>query len=71
MQFLQSRGIGSAVHYPKAVYEQPLYREMGYEKGTCPVSEDVARRVLSLPVHPSLSESDLHRIAETVNSFEG
>ena len=71
MQFLQSKGIGSAVHYPRAVYEQPLYQELGYEKGICPASEDVARRVLSLPVHPSLSESDTHYIAQTINSFEG
>ncbi len=70
MQHLQNRGIGSAVHYPKAVYEQPLYQSLGYKIGSCPVAEDVARRVLSLPVHPTLSQSDLHYICETLNSFE-
>jgi perosamine synthetase len=70
MEHLQARGIASAVHYPKAVYEQPLYRELGYGSGSCPVSEDVSRRVMSLPVHPSLSQSDLLYIAETLNSFE-
>ena len=71
MEGLQAKGIASAVHYPKAVYEQPLYRELGYGKERCPVSEDVARRVMSLPVHPSLSPSDLTYIAETLNRFEG
>ncbi|MDD1751206.1 MAG: DegT/DnrJ/EryC1/StrS family aminotransferase [Methanothrix sp.] len=70
MEHLQARGIGSAVHYPKAVYEQPLYRELGYTNESCPVSEDVSRRVMSLPVHPSLTEEDLQYIADTVNSFE-
>jgi perosamine synthetase len=70
MEYLQAKGIASAVHYPKAVYEQPLYRESGYGDGNCPVSEDVSRRVMSLPVHPSLNESDLQYIAETLNSFE-
>ena len=70
MEYLQAKGIASAVHYPKAVYEQPLYRELGYGDGNCPVSEDVSRRVMSLPVHPSLNESDLQYIAETLNSFE-
>jgi perosamine synthetase len=70
MEFLQAKGIGSAVHYPKAVYEQPLYRELGYTNESCPVSEDVSRRVLSLPVHPSLTEEDLAYICETINSFE-
>lgn len=70
MEYLQARGIGSAVHYPKAVYQQPFYREMGYADVSCPVAEDVSRRVLSLPVHPSLSEDDLQYISETMNSFE-
>lgn len=70
MEYLQAKGIGSAVHYPKPVYEQPLYRELGYDKVRCPVSEEVARRVLSLPVHPSLKQQDLEYIAETVNGFE-
>jgi perosamine synthetase len=70
MEYLQARGIGSAVHYPKAVYEQPLYQDLGYRKGICPVAEDVSRRVMSLPVHPSLTEQDLEYIAQTINSFE-
>lgn len=70
MDYLQSKGIGSAIHYPKPIYQQPLYRELGLE-GHCPASEDVSSRVLSLPVHPSLSESELEYIAETLNRFEG
>ncbi len=70
MEYLQSKGIASAVHYPKAVYEQPLYRELGFGQERCPVSEDVSRRVMSLPVHPSLSQPDLLYIAETLNNFE-
>jgi len=54
MEWLQSKGIGSAVHYPKPVYDQPLYRELGFGNEICPVSEEVSSRVLSLPVHPSL-----------------
>lgn len=70
MAHLQELGIGSAVHYPKPVYEQPLYRDLGYGEVKCPVAEDVARRVMSLPVHPSLTVPELQRIADAVNSFE-
>jgi len=70
MEYLQSKGIGAAVHYPKPVYEQPLYQSLGYGKERCPVSEDVSRRILSLPVHPSLKEEDLEYIAKTINEFE-
>ncbi|OPY49915.1 MAG: Aspartate aminotransferase [Methanosaeta sp. PtaU1.Bin112] len=70
MEYLQAKGIGSAVHYPKAVYEHPLYRELGYTSESCPISEDVSRKVLSLPVHPSISKEDLKYICEIINSFE-
>jgi len=70
MEYLSAKGVGSAVHYPKAVYEQPFYRDLGYTDVKCPVAEDVSRRVMSLPVHPSLSTDDLAYIAKTMNSFE-
>jgi perosamine synthetase len=70
MDYLQSKGIGSAIHYPKPIYQQPLYQELGLE-GHCPVSEEVSSKVLSLPVHPSLKEEELEYIAETLNQFEG
>jgi len=70
MEYLQANGVGSAVHYPKAVYEHPLYQGLGYGSVRCPVSEELSRRVMSLPVHPSLSQDDIEYIAETVNNFE-
>jgi perosamine synthetase len=70
MEYLQAKGVGSAVHYPKAVYEHPLYQRLGYGNVRCPVSEELSRRVMSLPVHPSLSRDDIEYVAETVNNFE-
>ncbi|HOT06010.1 MAG: Aspartate aminotransferase [Methanosaeta sp. PtaB.Bin039] len=66
---LQGMGIGTGIHYPKAVYQQAIYREMGLT-GSCPVAEDVSLRVLSLPVHPALLPEQLAYIADTVNSLE-
>jgi perosamine synthetase len=70
MEYLQANSVGTAVHYPKAVYEHPLYQRLGYDKVKCAVSEELSRRVMSLPVHPSLSLEDIEYIAETVNNFE-
>ena len=56
---LKERGIGTAVHYPMPIYKQPAYRTLGYDKTTCPVTEESCRRVLSLPIHPSVSEKDI------------
>jgi perosamine synthetase len=70
IDYLQANGIGSAVHYPKPIYRQPIYRELGLDRNICPVTEDVSRKVMSLPVHPSLAEGDLVHITNTVNGFE-
>jgi len=58
-QHLTERGIGVAVHYPTPIYKQPLYKELGYEKTIYPVAEEACRRILSLPVHPSVTRKDI------------
>ncbi|TMD29156.1 MAG: DegT/DnrJ/EryC1/StrS family aminotransferase [Chloroflexi bacterium] len=63
---LRELGVGSAVHYAVPVHRQPLYATLGYGEVSMPVTERVAEHVLSLPVHPALSESDLDRIVEAV-----
>lgn len=42
MEYLQARGVGSAIHYPKAVHQQPFYRDMGYTDVGCRVAEEVS-----------------------------
>jgi perosamine synthetase len=69
MEILQSMSIGSAVHYPKPVYRQPFYRDLGLDNDLCPVAEDVSRKVLSIPVHPALQPEDRSYIAETINGI--
>lgn len=73
MKYLTDNGIGCAVHYPLPIFSQPLYRDLGYtdEIAKCPVTSDIVNRVLSLPIHPSLSEENLNYVVETINNFEG
>ncbi|MBI3964751.1 MAG: DegT/DnrJ/EryC1/StrS family aminotransferase [Chloroflexi bacterium] len=63
---LQAAGIGTAVHYPIPVHQQPLYRDLGYAD-SLPEAERAAREVLSLPVHPALTQTDLDQIVAAVN----
>lgn len=65
-EFLTGLGIGTGVHYPKTIYQQKLYQEMGI-RANCHESEKAAHEVLSLPVHPGLTVEDL---AEIVNILE-
>ena len=50
---LQARGIPTAIHYPIALHRQPAYRSYGLE-ARLPVSDDLADRVISLPMYPDL-----------------
>jgi len=61
---LEKMGIGTAVHYPMPIYRQPLYHELGYDKTICPVTEESCKQVLSLPVHPSVSDEDIQYITD-------
>lgn len=63
---LRDLGVGSAVHYAVPVHRQPLYIELGYGDVSLPASEAAANQVLSLPVHPGVTESDLDRIIDSV-----
>jgi dTDP-4-amino-4,6-dideoxygalactose transaminase len=65
-QRLRELGIGTAVHYPVPVHRQPLYLDLGYGEVSMPVTEHAADHVLSLPVHPGLSDEDLDRIIDSV-----
>lgn len=69
MKYLDSKGIGYAVHYPIPIYKQSLYQKLGY-KDDCPVTEKLANTVLSLPVHPALSEENLKYITDAINNFK-
>ncbi len=67
--YLQEHGVGSEVYYPVPVHQQSFYiGELGY-KGSFPEAQRAASEVLSLPVHPALSQTDLETIVRTVNDF--
>jgi dTDP-4-amino-4,6-dideoxygalactose transaminase len=63
---LRELGIGSAIHYEVPVHRQPFYMKLGYGTQSLPHAERAASQVLSLPVHPGLSDEDLDRIVESV-----
>jgi len=63
---LREEGIPTAVHYPIPLHLQPVFAGLGLPEGKFPVAESAARRVLSLPMHPYLSEEELVRISSVL-----
>lgn len=68
-RWLRESGVETGVIYPIPLHQQPLYRELGYADQSLPVAEEVSRQVLSLPVHPGLSDQDIAAVAEGVRAF--
>jgi len=58
-------GVGTGIHYPIPLYNQPIYKLLDID-GNCPNAELAADNVISLPVHPSLTEEDLDLVIEAV-----
>lgn len=63
--FLNENGIGTGVHYPIVLYKQPYYQAQNIT-GNCPEAESAASEVLSIPVHPSLTQDDLDTIIDVI-----
>jgi len=59
------QGVGAGVYYPAPIHRQPSYQRLGYDEHLAE-SERASREVMSLPVHPSLSQDDLDRVVEAV-----
>ncbi len=59
--YLTEKMIGTGIHYPKTIYKQKLYQNLGIT-GNCIQAEKAASEVLSIPVHPGLKADDLEEI---------
>ncbi|MFW6025536.1 MAG: DegT/DnrJ/EryC1/StrS family aminotransferase [Candidatus Woesearchaeota archaeon] len=70
LNHLEENEIGYGIHYPIPAYKQPLYEKMGYGNYKLEITEKLSKKVVSLPVHPALSDEDLDKIIEVVKSFE-
>jgi perosamine synthetase len=59
---LRAEGIGANVHYAP-VYLHSYYRQRGYQPGLAPVAEAISKRILTLPMFPAMTQSDVDRVA--------
>jgi len=63
---MKARGIPTAVHYPVPLHLQPVFAGLGQGEGSFPVSEAAGRRVISLPMHPYLTEDQQVRVVRAL-----
>ena len=68
-EHLRSRGIGTAIHYPRPIHLQGSMAPLGGKAGDLPVSEQLSREVLCLPLYAELPLEDARRVAGEVRAF--
>lgn len=69
MEFLTQKGIPVALHYPAAVHQQPAYADVSRPAGLL-ATERLVKEILSLPLHPYLSDEAVHATCDAVLEFE-
>ncbi|GHT54511.1 aminotransferase DegT [Endomicrobiia bacterium] len=70
IKYIADKGIGSGIYYNSVIYNQPFYKQLGYEVGLCKEAEKVAQEVVSLPIHQSLSKADIYKIIKVIKSYK-
>lgn len=67
--FLKEKGIGTGIHYPAAIHQQPAYQARIRGCDNLPETEKLYKRILSLPMYPELSDSHVERICLAMNQW--
>lgn len=68
-EYLKRKNIFCGIYYPQSLHLYPHFKKLGYKKGDFPIAERVAKEVISLPVHPYLTQSELKYIVKVIKSI--
>lgn len=68
-KYLGERGIATALHYPMPLHLQKAYAHMGLTRGSFPVTEEIADRLLSLPMYAELTKEQIEYVVESIKEF--
>ena len=67
--YLRAKGVMAQVHYPTSVHLQPCYADLGHHPGDFPVAEAAKDRMLSLPMYPELTDTQMRTVADALAAF--
>lgn len=68
-EYLLDKGIQTLIHYPNPAHLQKAYGFLGYKPGSLPQTEKVVKRILSLPMHPGLTDEQVDAVIEAIGTF--
>jgi dTDP-4-amino-4,6-dideoxygalactose transaminase len=68
--YLHDKGIATGIHYPIPIHRQLAYRDLGYERGGFPISEEYTEQILSLPMYAEFSADSIEYVVKAITDFE-
>lgn len=69
MAFLAGRGIDTKIHYPILLHMQPAAKSLGYKEGDFPMAEKLSNTMMSLPIFPSLTQTEIESVVSGIRDF--
>ncbi|NJN58257.1 MAG: DegT/DnrJ/EryC1/StrS family aminotransferase [Leptolyngbyaceae cyanobacterium SL_5_9] len=66
---LSAQGIQTGIHYPLPCHLQPAFQYLGYKLGDFPHAEELCQQILSLPMYPGLSNSQIHQVVDVLEEL--
>ncbi len=70
-EYLKESGVGTLVHYPVPPHLSGAYADGGWKRGDFPITEELADKVLSIPIGPHLSDEEVAFVIRAVQEFKG
>jgi dTDP-4-amino-4,6-dideoxygalactose transaminase len=68
-RFLLDNGIETGIHYPRALHQHAAYNHLKYRKEDFPTAQAAARKILSLPMYPELSKTQIKYVSDKIKAF--
>lgn len=70
MEYLKEKDIGTIIHYPIPPHLQECYKDLGYKEGDFPITEKLAKTVLSIPMYNGMTEEEQSYVIDAINTFK-
>lgn len=70
IKYLDDKGIGTIIHYPIPPHLQECYKFLGYKEGDFPITEELAKTVLSIPMYNGMTDEEQEYVIDALNKFE-
>ena len=68
-EWLDSKGIGTGIHYPVPIHRQKAMRDYDGDSFSLPITEEITKEILSLPMYPELSSEEVGYICDCIHEF--